>query len=274
METFEKIFNPVTFLAVNLIIIISVLATGEFFLDSGLIHVFAILFIVLSAARIFFHYYTYDQFLEKFFHAGVVAFIIFAMSHFVEFLSYRVLGLSEDVTFANVANFYIIGLLIFTIGAELFLKAHDRRGAWFVWVLSIVAISFVIPMSVFFLRPDPISLEPEAPAPYVYSALAVAAAALAFWKIERIGRLVSISRKFSYYLLPAIALVTFSILVNGLYELFEKAGLESYQVVYLAHFLFYAAMSLMFLGFRTMSHLGGVYEELKKVNNPSFNLNS
>ncbi len=266
-EKLDQIFSPLTLLALNMIIILSAefVGGGKYFFDTGIIHALAIGFIILAASRIYWHYYSYDAFLEKFFHAVIAALLVFAAAHFAEFISYKVLMLSEDATFANVANFYIVSLLVIVMGAEMFLAVHDRRSRLVLWITGMAAVIFVGLSTALFLNDELISLEADSAAPYLYAVLSVLAGALAFVRAEKIGRLVSISRNFIDYLLAAIALIVLSVLPNVFYEILEDAGLPDHQVIYVSHFLFYAALSLIFLSFRATANLPGVYADVGAV---------
>ncbi|MBI3114844.1 MAG: hypothetical protein HYZ07_02685 [Candidatus Harrisonbacteria bacterium] len=264
-EKLDRIFNPVALLLLNIAIVAATELTGTYFFDTGIIHVIAGGFIVLAVLRAFLHYYSYDAVLENFFHAALVASIVFAASHVAEFYSYRVLRLSEDATFANVANFYIVSLLVIAMGAEIFLTIRRRRRPVLIasYVLAAaIGTGFIIAL---FVNDKLVSLEPDSPAPYLYAIVSFIVGAVAYVRSEEIGRVVGISRHFVDYLLAGIVLIILSVLPNVFYELLEDAGLPTHQIIYASHFLFYAALSLMFLAFRTISGLGGVYADVKAL---------
>ena len=264
----DKIFNLYSLIAINIAIIILTLTVGggKFFYESGLIHAIAILFIILAVSRAFGHYYTYDPILEKFFHASLVALAVFAASHLVEFFSIEVLKEYKDATFAEVANLYLVSLLFIIIGAEFFLKI---RHSWAVIIQKIsgVAIFILLAFSAALLINDRlVSLEPERPTPYIYAGLIFIVGLTAIVEVLKIKQLVSITRSFTNYLSAAIVLIIFAAVPNIFYELLEKGfGIAEYKIVYFSHFAFYAALSLLFLAFGKLSFLGGVYEDLKKL---------
>ena len=47
------------------------------------------------------------------------------------------------------------------------------------------------------------------------------------------------------------------------YELIEDAGLPEHQVIYMSHFFFYAALSVMFLAFGKSLEPKGIFKDLK-----------
>jgi len=266
MQRLDKIFNPVVLLALNVAIILGAefVGGGNFFYDSGLIHAIAVLFILLAAARIFFHRYVYDQYLEKFIHFSIAAFIVFALSHLIEFYTYEVLKLSLDTVFANVANFYAVSLILFALGAESFLSVHDKRRPWLLWLLGIILAALSLLVAIFLAQSSLVSLEITSPIPLIYVAAIAIIGAIACVKIFRISTLVSISSTFSGYMIAAIVLIMAAVLPNIFYEPLQTLGFDERQVIYISHFIFYAALSLMFLAFRTFSFTG-IYSEAEKL---------
>jgi hypothetical protein len=65
---------------------------------------------------------------------------------------------------------------------------------------------------------------------------------------------------FSLYIAISFALIAAAALQYVLYEALEDAGLPVLQIIYVSHFFFYAALSLLFLSFPKLARLGGIYE--------------
>lgn len=263
----EKIFNFWTLLALNIVIILAAEFTGggTFFYDTGLVHAIAVFFIILSESRVFVHYHTHDQYLEKLVHTSLIAMAVLAVSHFVEFISYMVLKFHEDAVFANVANFYIISLLLITLGAQMFIDKHDQNRRIFSKIIIALILFQAFVICLFLARDELITLETRSPGVLIYIAGILIAAALTIYKLARIKRLVSISRPFINYLIAAVALIAVSAIQNILYEFFEETlGMPQYQIIYLAHFEFYIALSFFFLSFVRISKLGGLYQALEE----------
>lgn len=261
----DKLFNPITLLVINAIIILLAesVGGGAFFYTSGIIHIIALLFIVLAITRVYFHYYTYDPVLEKFLHASIAALLVFGASHIVEFLSIIVLKTYQDTTFASVAQFYMASILLITVGTEIFLRKHDRRSYLFIGFLSSV-IAFLFGFTAFILKNDQfISLEPDEPVVYIYMTALIAIGILGVWQMIRIKKLVPIMSGFVNYLTVAIGMVVIATIPNIFYEVMEHGlGIPEMQVTYLSHFTFYAALSVLFLAFGRLSTLGGIYKDL------------
>lgn len=268
MTKLDKIFNPFTFLIINLTIIILALTIGggRLFFDTGIIHIIAVFFILLSAFRIVMHYYTYDPVLEKFVHAVLAAMAIFAISHIVEFASLMIFKHYEDSVFINVANFYLISLFVVISGASHFLEISYPRAKLLRNISMAIISALAVFVAVIFYNQKLISLEPNVMVPYIYTAFAIIAGILATITAFRVKKLTPIAIGFSNYLMAAIILIVLAIVPNVLYEfIIDTFGVAEFRIIYISHFAFYAALSLFFLAFRKLSYLGGVFEDLKKI---------
>ncbi len=248
----DRIFGGWVLLGVNLFLIAAVelFGEGKWFLDTGLIHAIAVFFIVLAISRIFLHYYPFDTVLEKFVHACLAALVVFAASHFVEFLSYSVFSLSWGVVFANVGNFYIASLLLVIVGAEFFLRLLYGRSVIYLSLLTVIVLVPIVFSAVLFYNPSFLALFLEGPVLYLYPILIILITAVGLHRLRAIQRHTSFTKDFIDYFMVAFVLVALSALQNFLYVPLENAfGIPIYQTVYVSHFLFYAALSMMFFSF-------------------------
>lgn len=262
----DRIFNPYFLLILNgaIIILAELTAGGRFFYETGLIHIIAVAFVVLATSRIFLHYYTFDPVLEKFLHAVLFGLLIFAGSHILEFISFEVLHEYKDAVFANVVNVYIISLIAIAIGAEIFIRSYRSGSRLLISLLILAAALPVFLIVALLLNSRLVSLEPYNFAPYIYAAVVVSVGILAFLKTSRIKKMVPVTTGFSSYVLAGIVLIVLATLPNIFYEFLQNSiGIPEYQTVYFSHFTFYLALSAMFLAFRKLSYLGGIYEDLK-----------
>lgn len=268
MSLLDKIFNPFSLIAINILIIIAAEFTGGgmFFMNTGLIHGVAILFIILSVSRIFFHYYTYDPFFEKIVHGVLGASIIFTASHIYEYASMNIYHTYKDSTFINAVNFYLIGFMLIIIGAESFLRIPARRSTYLIKMLTIAILIFTALIIAFTLNGNWASLEINSPIPFIYAFLVATIGALGIFIIHKLKKLVPIAANFSNYLLASITLIIFATIPYIFYD-FIKARFYSYtnrhQIIYFSHFAFFAALSLLFLAFTKVSW-GGLYAEARQ----------
>lgn len=257
----EKILNPWFLLALNIIILIATEMSGRVFQEKGIIHLVAILFVILGISRIFVHYDAYDHFLHPLIHGGSAVLLVFSASHLVEFLGYLYFHIYEDAIFINVVNFYIMSMLVIAVGAEYFLRALSRGKMIMIGILSSgVAVFFLLTILIF-LKKVLVSLEPDEPLIYVYSVLVLSAFFFSVNRLIKIKKHVSIMVGFVDYFIAAFVLITISALQYVLYDVIESVGVPNFQIVYVSHFLFYGALSFMFLAFARLANLGGIYQE-------------
>lgn len=266
----DKIFSPLSLILINIGIILAAefVGGGLFFYETGMIHAVAILFIILAASRFFYHTYTYDPIFEKLVHATIAASVVFAISHIYEYANMMISHSYKDATFANVVNFYLIGFILIAIGAESFLRIIGHRSTYLIKLFSITILAFTILIILFTVNDKLISLRSERLAPSLYSFMIVIIGALGIGIVREIKKLVPISAGFSNYLISSLVLITFAMIPYIFYELIEERfyyyGIRNYQIIYISHFAFFAALSFLFLAFTKLSW-GGIYAETRNL---------
>lgn len=269
MTKIDKYLSLSFFLVLNTLIIVltQTIGGGTLFFKTGIIHIIALGFVALALVRVFFHYYTYDHILEKFIHACLAAMTIFALSHIAEFMSFVALHRYADSVYANVANFYLISLLVIAIGAESFLHVLHGRPAHVIRALTATIFMLVVLIIALLVNDKLISLEMNSWAPIAYTIAIFAAIYLSLSKMWQIKKGVEFMPGFVNYLSISIVLIGIAALTNIYYEYFiDLFALPEYQAVYFSHFTFYAALSFLFLAFGKLSYLGGMLEEVKNLN--------
>lgn len=264
----DRALNLYSLTAFNVVIIMLALTTGGgmYFITTGLIHLVALLFIVMAVLRIFYHAYTYDPILEKLVHASFFALLVFAGSHITEYASMMFFNEYQDSVFANVANFYLISTLAIIAGATYFSGINHKTYAVLLRKASFVLIASLLLFSLYlFMNDKAISLEMEDAAPYLYAVGIVIAGVLAVVEVNKVKRLTPIMVGFTTYLLGALVLILVAILPYIFYDALASIGIPEYGSLYISHFLFYAALSLFILAFKELAPLGGVYEDLRRI---------
>ncbi len=254
----EKIFSAKNLLVLNVGIILVAELTGSFFLDYGIIHIIALFFLLLGISRVFVHYNTFDQYLNPLTIGSVAALLLFSVSHLMEYFGLNSKGEYSDALYIDVTNLYMTGMLLVAIAAQYFIHKRDKTPI----TLLLLIVSFIISLVVTalcLLRTIEISIEPDEPIIYIYSLIVVIVSIVSAHRLHRIGRAVSIMHNFAGYVAVAFVLIAASSLHYSLYELLEHAGVPVMQIIYINHFLFYAALSLIFLAFSHLSKLGGLY---------------
>lgn len=266
----DRIFNPKSLILINIAIILAAefAGNGLFFYETGLIHAVAILFIILAVSRFFYHIYTFDPIFEKLVHATIAASVVFAISHIFEYVSMMIFHSYKDATFANVVNFYLIGFILIAIGAESFLRIIGRRSTYIIKLFFIIIFAFTILIILFSINDKLISLEPDSLAPFLYAFLIIVVGAIGIGIVREIKKIVPISAGFSNYLLSSLALLIFAMIPYVFYEFiaerFHYYNIQNYQIIYVSHFVFFAALSFLFLAFTKLSW-GGIYAETRNL---------
>lgn len=262
----EKILGNWFFIIFNIIIIAIVEGMGTYFYDTGMLHVIAIFFIALAVIRIFIHYRTYDQFLDKIKNASIVALFIFAASHIMEYINFTVYYRYDDAVFITTIQFYLIGLASIDIGAELFLAKYDHRSYIQVILLYLLSITLAISNIAISLNHNLITLKMNSVFPYLYTALAIILLTIGIRKIHRLKKKISISVGFLNYMMRSISLIAITTIPNIYYEVLEEAfDIPMFQTMYISHFIFFMSLSLMFLSYKQLANLTGLYAEAAKI---------
>lgn len=269
MLLIDRIFNLTSLIIINLLIIISAefIGDGKYFIETGLINIVAIFFIALIIARIFYRHYTHDPIFERFVYGVLIASLIFALSHIFEYTSVHIYNISEYATSLNAVNFYLSGFIVIAIGAELFLKIFFHRSLYVVAMLFVALFSLLTTSVISFFNPGLISLEITRPEPYLYAILTIACAFIGISTVLKMKSLVPASSGFINYLLASLSLILISTIPYIFYEFIEETFghlLGSYQIIYVGHFIFFAALSLLFLSFAKLNW-GGLYAETRSL---------
>lgn len=261
----SRVFNPYVLVLVNFILIVSVetIGNGHFFVDTGLIHAVAIMFIILAGFRLFERYPVTDPAIRRFTWLSLAAMATFAVSHVVEFMSYKVLKLSEDASFANVVNFYVASILMIGIGVEYFLQAR-RSGKGGLLLPKALAVVLLAGLTVLFVVNDKaVDMDPAGPVPWLYAAVVLVSFGIGVARLRTLERKVPALAPFIRDMSFALVLILLATVPNIFYEaLGDRLGIPKYQVINLAHFGFYASMSVFFLAFERLKQIGGIYKDL------------
>jgi hypothetical protein len=256
----EKILNPLFIVAINIAIIIAAEATGDLFLRTGAIHIIALVFLFLGISRIFVHYRTFDQYLQPMVFGSVAALLLFSFSHVVEYASFEHDGheLYADALYVDVTNMYMTAMLLVALGAQFFLYKRTQRTAGLTIITALFVAIFAATLFGL-LRMYELSIEPDEPWIYLYSVLVLLVTLVSANRMLVLGKSASLLKKFTGYIVISFILIAVAALDYLLYELLEELGVAAVQIVYISHFLFFAALSLMFLAYPKLAKPQGLY---------------
>ncbi|TSC62112.1 MAG: hypothetical protein G01um101448_468 [Parcubacteria group bacterium Gr01-1014_48] len=268
MQAINKILNVYTLVVLNVGIIFAAvfIGNGTVFYTTGIIHIFAIVFVFLAFSSLYRRYYIADPILQKSFLRGTLwAFAIFSLSHVVEFIGFKILGNYSDELWAAVVNFYLLSLCVIIIGAEVFLKRIRRRSSFVLWPVLCLSVFLCISSVWYLTNPGSVSLELDEITPYLYTGATVLVGIFAVVDIRKIGSVVPLLGSFSRAFAPVIFLVVTAALVSIFYEVHDHIEIHEYHLIYLSHFIFYASQSGIYVAFRSLDYVTGVQKEIKNL---------
>lgn len=259
----ERFFNPKILIIFNLFIIIAAELSGRFIEESGLIHYLAIFFVLLGIVRIALHYNVYDQFLRPLVYAAIVALVVLAFSHVIEFFGFVEEKNYEEIIFTNIVNLYIASMFIIAFGAEYFIRMAKGKSALTLWLFAAASVFFLVLTGLIFFGKIEVSLEFGSYMVYFYILAILFTFAVVTAKLRDIKRRVSITSRFASYYIYSFVLLAIAALIVILYDSIAEFGIPEYQIVYISHFFFYSALTLMFLAFAKFKDLSGMYAGLQ-----------
>lgn len=267
MPLIDRIFNPAILIFINLLIIIVVetVDEGKFFFKTGLIHLIILPFIALIISRIFYHHYTHDPLFEKFVHGTLAASSLFALSHIFEYISMHIYNMPEDMIFAGVINLTLAGFIVIAISAESFLRIIANRSIYLTALLFTALFSLLGTSVLFLYYPTIISFDVNSTS-YLYTLLLIACAFIGLSIVLKMKNIVPASNAFINLLLPSLLMVLISTLPYIFHEFIKNwsAFVSEHQIIYLSHFIFSIALSLLFIAF-TKLDWSGIFEEVRKM---------
>jgi hypothetical protein len=259
LNLIEKIFSPKVLLVTNLLIILIAELSGELFDTLGLIRIFSFFFVGLGFLRIFVHYKLYDQYLQPLIFTAIASLIILAGTNFLGIHGFEESVEHEEMLFVNSVNLYIVSMLVISFGVEFFLRKVQRRSALGLWILGGITLG-VLALALLILKERvEVSLEPDQFGPYGFLLALFGTFFYAIAKLIKLKKTVLIMKDFANYYIYAFMLFT----IGGvLILLYQYSDLPEYQITYIFHFLFYGALSMMYLAFAFFKTLPGLYQTL------------
>lgn len=237
-----------TAVLLNLALIAIIESTGAYFYSTGLIHAVYVVFVLASIYLIFSRYKLYDPVLSQLLNFSIIALLIFAISHTVEFKDF---GADAEI------NLHLAGLVSFIFGAELVLKSYARRSAARLWLWGILAAVFLL-LPVALIWKD-VLLEFYGWTLGIYAAAIAAIEIVLLAYLRRVGRVFSLLHNFSKHIAWASLCIVLALTIILFSDILLSAGAPAHQIEYLTHFALYAALTFVFTAFLRLSELGGTY---------------
>ena len=265
LAPFEKLFTSYVLITLNLVIILAAefVGGGVYFAETGLVHGIAIVFVGLIIVRIFSDYAFSDHILRGFLKIQLAFFLFFGLVHVYEYLGLHFLMLSDEVVELSVAFSYLLWFIGVILALEFVFRIYRKKSVILTAILSaLLAIGF---LGLIGANISPAFAE-NLPAWFPIAILIgiVGFGVAGILSIRNIREIMPVFGEYSHYAIPAMVLVIFA----AFSEYFESTGtlqafgISDTQNLYIAHFLVYAAASLLLIGFGKLKKPTGIYAEM------------
>lgn len=262
---FEKLFTPYVLIAFNLVIILCAefIGGGTYFAETGLVHAIAVLFVLLILIRIFSDYAFSDHILRGFLKIQLAFFLFLGLVHVYEYLGLYVFMLNDEIVELSAMASYLLWMLGVLLALEFVFRIYNKKTALFTWILStILAFGFLmlVGANVSITVAERLS---ELLPPMMLVAI-VGFGVVGIVSLRKIRAIMPVFMEYSRYAIPAMVLLV----LTAFSEYFESThflnnfGISDTQTLYISHFLIYAVLSLLLVGFGKLKKPMGIYAEM------------
>lgn len=265
LTPFEKLFTPYALVALNIAIILSAefIGGGTYFAETGLVHAIAILFVALIVMRILSDYAFSDYIIKGFLRIQLAFFLFLGLVHIYEYFGINVFALRGVVVELSVMASYFLWVLGVLLAQEFVFRIYYKKTFLFTAVLSaIIVLGFLLlvgsNISNAFAESLPVWL------PQVMLVGLAGFGVAGILSMMKIIEIMPVFREYSYYAIPAMVLLVlsaFSEYLESTYSL-NAFRISDVQNLYISHFLIYAVLSLLLIGFGKLKKPMGIYAEM------------
>lgn len=261
----EKLFTPYALIAINLVLIFATefVGGGAYFAKTGLVHAVALIFVGLIMARIFTDYAFSDHILKGFLKIQLAFFLFLGLVHVYEYFGLHVLMLNDEIIELSATVSYLLWGLGVLLALEFVFRIYFKKSITSMAILTtLLAVGSLSLMGMNVSSAFAESLPRWLPAAMI--AIVVGLGVKGILSLLKIREIMPVFREYSYYAIftmVLLVLTTFS-------EYFEATGVLSVigiskiQNLYISHFLIYAALSLLLIGFGKLKKPTGIYAEM------------
>lgn len=262
---FEKLFTPYVLIALNVAIIFGAefAGGGTYFAETGLVHAIAILFVVLIIVRIFSDYAFSDHILRGFLKIQLSFFLFLGLVHVYEYLGLHVYMLDEEVVELSAMASYLLWVLGLLLALEFVFRIYQKKSAMFMTVLSLLLVGGFVGLIVANIS-SAVAESLPAWLPIVMLIAIVGFGIAGILLSRKIVGIMPVFKEYSRYSVPAVILL----ILTAFAEYFESThylnafGISDVQNLYISHFLIYAALSILLIGFGKLKKPQGIYAEM------------
>lgn len=261
----EKMLSPIGLITLNIIIILMAefLGGGTLFAESGLAYGIAILFIGLIVARILSDYAFSDYILKGFLNIQFIFLLLLGMVQLYEYAALNVFSIRPDVVQLTVEASYFVWLLSAFLSLGFVFRIYYQKSQlimWGLWAFFALCLVGLIAPS---FSPAVVAWFPVWFPKLILLGMTVTGVA-AVLATKKLTQIMPVFEEYSRYFIPA----TILLVLTGFSEFFEayrtleQFGISLVQNVYISHFLVYAALSLLLIGFGKLQKPKGIYADM------------
>lgn len=264
--TSHSFLRPVLpFVALVLVLAVEMSPVGQWIYETGAIHLFAITFATIGFGVWMSPRISADHDFHVFARFAAMAMLAFGLAHVMEYFGDTRHLFGEDVVGVIVSGSYLVAFLLVIAGANGLMHlagmpARRVNGA----LAALGAAHITVSASRFVAGGLPSEMVVQA-----HGAILLIAAALAVVLLQLLGRKMSVLVGFVRHLRYAVVLVLVSYSFEVFFVQLEMLGLSEQRIENFAHYLFYTGLTVMFLSFDSLRHLGGVFADLEKESKQS-----
>ncbi|MCK9344743.1 MAG: hypothetical protein M0P64_01300 [Candidatus Pacebacteria bacterium] len=264
-STIEKLFTPYVLIALNVAIILlaEFAGGGTFFAATGLAYLIAVLFVGLIIVRIFSDYAFSDYILKGFLKIQLTFLLFLGLVQFYEYFALNIFSIRPDVVQLTVVASYFMWILSLFLALGFVFRIYYKQSSIIMatlWGLFLLCFAGLIAPNV---STTVVSWFPVWFPKLILMGIVVSATAGIF-AVKKLSEIMPVFVEYSHYAIPA----TILLVLTGFSEYFEATGgLQSFgisavQNVYISHFLVYAALSLLLIGFGKLKRPQGIYADM------------
>lgn len=265
----SKLINKSSLVAINVLIIAIVELMGDFFYDSGAIHILAIFFVIVNVFILIKFNALDEPHFKKIFKTFNLSVIFLALVHVLEYLGHNPLvtieeELEEVIDVAVIAG-YLLFFFVILYGLRSVVLSYNKATSTInampkmVMLFPVLIVAMIVAL---FINGSTVLFENEHIVSVFMLSMTVILGIAVIIYANNVIKPLSLLKDFIRMYQIGSVLVIFSALM----ELLETISMPipEEQITYFSHFFYYAGLSVMIYGTMKLFDLGGIYKDLLK----------
>lgn len=264
LAPFEKLLTS-KIIVLNLAILFAaeIAGEGKFFAETGLVHAVALIFVGLIFVRIFSDYAFSDYILRGFLKIQLSFFLFLGLIHVYEYFGLNVFEFNDEIVELSAMASYFLWIVGVLIALEFVFRIYYKKSNYLmIFLSSIVVFGFLVLLAANLFGGFAEAL-PEW-LPLVMLASIVGFGVWGIVSMLKIRKIMPVFSEYSYYAISAMVIF----MATAFTEYFESAhtlntiGISDTQNLYISHFLIYAVLSILLVGFGKLKKPKGIYADM------------